>query len=116
MQVYCNMERQILVCGSRGFKLTEEHKTMLREKLKDNILIEGCCKNSPDEEAEKIARELSIRILHFPGHLGKYLSRNIDMIELADEVIAFWDGTSRGTDHVIRNSIARGKILNEIRW
>lgn len=31
------------------------------------------------------------------------LKRNLQIIEYADAVIAFWDGKSRGTEYVIRN-------------
>jgi len=38
-----------------------------------------------------------------------YLYRDIEILTKADEIIAFWDGRSRGTKFVIDYAIARGK-------
>lgn len=54
--------------------------------------------------------------LKLTEHLPEYekygraapLKRNITILESADVVLAFWDGTSRGTKHVIDNCKARG--------
>ncbi len=37
------------------------------------------------------------------------LKRNIEIIEQADLVIAFWDGKSKGTQFVIENCLKTGK-------
>lgn len=40
---------------------------------------------------------------------GAPLKRNLQIIEYADIVLAFWDGRSRGTKYVIENCRIRGK-------
>lgn len=36
-----------------------------------------------------------------------FLARNIAMLDIADAVLAVWDGTSGGTGHCVRNAIER---------
>ena len=43
------------------------------------------------------------------------LVRNLRIIEYADEVIAFWDGVSKGTNFVINNCKKRGKKITVYR-
>jgi len=38
--------------------------------------------------------------------------RNVDMIENSEALIAIWDGKTRGTSHVIREAIARGRLVH----
>lgn len=40
---------------------------------------------------------------------GALLKRNLQIIDYADEVLAFWDGQSRGTKFVIEHCKARNK-------
>jgi hypothetical protein len=39
---------------------------------------------------------------------GAGFSRNIEMAEYADVLLAFWDGESRGTKHMIDSALFRG--------
>src|SRR3990167_4813311 len=100
---------KIMICGTRGIKLRESHKNMIHAELAGNELIEGCCKNSPDEEAEQIATRDGIKIHHFPSTKGNYLKRNIEMVAMADEVLAFWDGFSYGTAHSVAQAVMQKK-------
>lgn len=59
-----------------------------------------------DTCAEKYAKINNLPIKIFLPKYEKYgkaapLKRNIEIIDYADMVIAFWDGTSRGTKFVI---------------
>ena len=46
---------------------------------------------------------------------GAPLKRNLQIIEYADTVIAFWDGKSKGTEFVIKNCEKIGKPVQIIR-
>lgn len=46
---------------------------------------------------------------------ARYHARNDQMLALADDVLAFWDGNSRGTASVIRKAEARGIKLWVVR-
>ena len=119
---------RLLVCGTRmkkpNYKDIVWHE--LSEKLlEDNLqIIEGCCKESADQYTEEwatyVIKELGrphkfLEIAHFPSNPGNYLKRNIEMVELCDEVLAFWDGFSYGTAHVIANAIMRNKPVKVIK-
>ena len=107
---------KLLVCGTRGarYDLIDFDKIM-RECLiyvsSFNIteIIEGCCPNSADVLAEEWAKQNSVPIKHFPATSNNYLKRNIEMVEEADEVLAFFDGWSYGTAHTIANAVMRHK-------
>lgn len=45
-----------------------------------------------------------------PSGFGAGLERNAWIVSLATDVYAFWDGTSRGTAHTIREAQAAGKL------
>jgi len=118
--------KKILVCGSRGKYKDYKEKvySIMREKLyNDNtifpdgimfIIIEGCCPNSADEYAEEFCEETKITIRHYPAKEGKYLERDRQMAEDCDEVVAFWNGISRGTLYTLTQAILRNKPVNII--
>jgi hypothetical protein len=107
---------KIAVIGSRGFDDYYLLEKILREE-NISLLITGCAKGA-DSLAINYAKENNISILkkeakwndlshedaiiktHTDGK--KYdakagIRRNTEIIEEADKVIAFWDGTSKGT-------------------
>lgn len=68
-----------------------------------------------DTVAQRYSDKTGIPITVFRPKYDKYppkrapLMRNLEIIDYADIVLAFWDGKSRGTKHVIDNCRARGK-------
>ena len=112
---------KILICGTRKKKdyaqlvfniLNELDKD--GEFLEDLEIIEGCCFNSADEWAEVWCKEAKVKIHHFPSTSGNYLKRNIEMVEQADRVIAFWDKFSYGTCHAIATAVMMNKPVKII--
>ena len=72
-----------------------------------------------DTAAEEVARSLSVPIRVFLPDYERYgkkapLMRNLQIVEYADEVLAFWNGESRGTRHVIASCIQAGKPVRVI--
>ena len=125
---------RILVCGSRGFaNLAATHqqiRAVLQEILppqeadatsEPHVIIHG---NAPcvDQLAGCAAQELGCLVEVFPAdwvNLGRGagLIRNRRMLEQGkpDLVLAFWDGRSRGTEHMIKISRAYGVPVEVIR-
>jgi len=73
-----------------------------------------------DMLAERYARANDISVKIFYPEYEKYgvtapLKRNIEIVDAADIVVAFWDKESRGTKFVIDYAIDSGKKLIEIR-
>ena len=70
-----------------------------------------------DFSAREYALKNGIKIKEFLPEYEKYgkaapLKRNLQIIEYSDEIFAFWDGKSRGTAFVIKNSRKMGKKLS----
>ena len=98
-----------LICGTRkkGYKELVFKELNKLKSNKPTSIIEGCCPDSADEYAENWAKENNINIQHHPSTLGNFLKRNIEMVNKADLVIAFWDGYSYGTAHTIAQAVMR---------
>lgn len=112
---------KLLVCGTQvkwaGYKSFVEN-TLIGYKLPLTI-IEGECPDSADVYARDFAKEFHQEYIPFPAKpttKGKmnYLSRNIEMVEACDEVLAFYDGWSYGTAQAIANAVMRGKPVKVV--
>lgn len=72
-----------------------------------------------DTVARSYALANSIKLTEFLPEYTKYgrgapLKRNETIIDYADEVLAIWDGKSRGTKHVIDRCKKQGKVCKVI--
>lgn len=95
---------KIAVIGSRN--LTVDN---LEDYLPENVteIVSGGAKGI-DKCARSYAAENNIKLTEFLPEYEKYgrrapLVRNLQIIDYADRVIAFWDGESHGTKFVIEN-------------
>lgn len=102
---------KVIIAGSRGFSnyklLREQCNKYLREKRKtSNIIIVSGHARGADTLGEKYAQDEGFDLEIYPAQwkkLGKQAGyrRNEQMAEVADALIAFWDGESKGTKHMI---------------
>ena len=74
--------------------------------LQTEIEIVSGTANGADKLGEKYANEKGYQIKKFPADWDKYgksagYKRNEEMAKYADSLIAFWDGKSKGTKHMI---------------
>lgn len=113
---------KIAVVGSRDFEFELDMGTYLGVAL-GNINIEEVefisgGARGVDSEIEKFCKEKNYPIKVIkpidPSNKFDYLFRNVEIISLADKIIAFWDETSKGTKFVIDYSNARGKEVKII--
>lgn len=95
---------KVAVIGSRGLIVND-----LGKYLPENTteIVSGGAKGI-DTCARDYALLHDIKLTEFLPEYNKYgrgapLKRNLQIIEYADVVIAFWDGKSRGTKYVIDN-------------
>lgn len=97
----------IAIVGSRGYLNYEAVYNYVLNNFRDgDVLVSGGCPRGADYLAERAAGALGIKTLIFPAdwnRLGKSAGfiRNADIVKNADKLVAFWDGESRGTQHVI---------------
>ena len=116
---------KVIVAGSRGFSnyklLKETCNSTLREKKKTHnvIIVSGHAKGA-DTYGEMYANEEKLDLEIFTADWKKYgksagFRRNEQMAEFADALIAFWDGKSNGTKHMIETATNKGmqiKVVN----
>ena len=102
---------KVVIAGSRGFSnyklLREQCNKFLREKRKtSNIIVVSGHARGADTLGEKYAQDEGFTLEIYPAQWKKFgkragYRRNEQMAEVADALIAFWDGSSKGTKHMI---------------
>lgn len=104
---------KILVCGSRSWNDPLLIKQCLSHLPGDSTIIQGGAVGA-DKMAARAAESLNLKVLEFLPDWELYgrragFVRNIEMLnQEPDLVIAFWNGTSKGTLHTIREAVKRG--------
>ena len=95
---------KVAVVGSRNLRIDD-----LGKYLPDGVteIVSGGARGV-DTSAREYALTHNINLTEFLPEYDKYgrsapLRRNITIIEYAALVLAFWDGSSRGTKYVIDN-------------
>lgn len=101
---------RVVVIGSRGLSVPDLSAYL----PEDTTAIVSGGARGVDASARAYATERGIELIEFLPEYGKYgkaapLRRNIEIIEYADCVLAFWDGESRGTAFVIQKCREMGK-------
>lgn len=100
---------KVIVAGSRDFSdydlMKKKLDTLLSCQAGEVVIVSGSAKGA-DKLGEKYAQERGYKISSHPAdwvRLGKSAGyiRNEEMAKEADALIAFWDGMSRGTKHMI---------------
>lgn len=100
---------RVIVAGSRSFNDYVSVKANLDEMfdgVEEEITIISGTARGADQLGERYARENGIPLERYPAEWGKYgkragYLRNKQMAEKATHLVAFWDGKSRGTKHMI---------------
>lgn len=118
---------RIIIAGSREFS-TEENYRLMRESMdviivklklsdeekKELTIVSGCAKGA-DTLGERYAEECGYQCTRFPADWEKYgnaagFMRNAKMAIYSTDpgytgiLAAFWNGTSRGTKHMIETA------------
>lgn len=99
---------RIIIAGGRDFDNYKLLTNTLHEIVfydPDAEIVSGKAKGA-DSLGEKYAKEMDIPIKEFPADWNKYgksagYIRNKQMAEYSDVLVAFWDGKSKGTKHMI---------------
>ena len=99
---------KVIIAGGRDFDNYEKLRSYCDYLLqnKDEIEIVSGCARGADKLGERYAEERGYPIKRFPADWGTHgksagYLRNEEMADYADALIAFWDGSSRGTQHMI---------------
>ena len=118
---------RLVIAGSRDFNdydlLKQKCDYYLSKKIKDNediIIVSGTAKGA-DLLGERYAKEKGFKIEIYPAKWDLYgksagYRRNAEMVAVADAVIVFWDGKSKGTKHTIDLADKKGIRLVIVRF
>ncbi len=114
---------KVIIAGGRNFndynKLRESCNNILVNQ-KDVEIVSGTAAGA-DTLGERYAQEKGYEVKKFPAQWDLYgksagYKRNQQMAEYADGLIAFWDGKSRGTKHMIDIANNKGLKVRVIRY
>ena len=101
---------KVIVAGSRdGFEEGQVWMALSHELVSDipELEIVSGGARGVDSFGESWAYEANVDVKRFPadwdthGKKAGFL-RNVDMSRYADRLIAFWDGKSKGTGHMVK--------------
>lgn len=114
---------KVIIAGSRDFTDYERLKQHMFLLLKDAWgpveIVSGTARGT-DKMGERYAEENNIPVKKFPADWEKFgkragFRRNWEMAQYADFLVAFWDGQSKGTKHMMDVWAKTGKPFNVIR-
>ena len=99
---------KLAIIGSRGLQIKDFTRYLPKNVTE---IISGGAKGI-DTCAREYAIANGLKLTEFLPEYSKYgraapLKRNLQIIDYADAVIAFWDGTSKGTEYVINQCKSR---------
>jgi len=108
---------KLIVAGGRDFtdyktlskKLEAIRTVILQDGLADDLEVVSGGARGADSLGERWARENHVSLKIFPADWDRHGKaagpiRNKEMGDYADGLLAFWDGNSRGTQHMINYS------------
>jgi hypothetical protein len=110
---------KFIVAGSRTFTDYSKAKSILDLKIdKGDTIISGTARGA-DRLGERYAKENGIDLIKMPakwqiyGKSAGYI-RNTEMAKVGDVLITFWNGSSRGTMHMINIAKDHGLEVNVV--
>ena len=104
---------RVIVCGSRRWHDRDRITTALADLPGESVIVHGNAAGA-DRIAHQEAQKLGLLVEPHPAEWDVYGKaagpvRNQKMAALgADLCIAFWDGRSKGTAHMMKEAEARG--------
>lgn len=104
---------KLAIIGSRNFNDYAWLKRVLTFRFPVPELVVSGGAGGADSLAERWAEERGIKTLIYKADWDLHgkkagILRNVDIINACDEVLAFWDGESRGTKDMIDRADKKG--------
>ena len=107
-------EMRVVVCGSRSWRDWSAMEAALRRLPRGSQVVHGDARGA-DRMAGSVAERLGHYVARMPAEWERYgksagMRRNEQMLTCVkpDLVIAFWDGSSRGTRNMIERARRAG--------
>lgn len=111
-----------IIAGGRDFNcysfLSSEIDTFRRSISSEVTVISGRARGA-DKLGERYASDNDLKVRMFPADWDKYgrsagYIRNSEMVESSEALIAFWDGKSKGTKHMIDLALKKGLLVKVV--
>ena len=114
---------KVIIAGGRDFNDYDLLKKKVSKILsnKSEIEIVSGTANGADKLGERYANEFNLNLKQFPANWDKFgkragYLRNKDMAIYANACICFWNGQSKGTEHMINLAKSQGIPLRIIKY
>lgn len=121
-------EFKLIVAGGRDFVDYARCQRVINDlaSSKDmygdyNVSIVSGMARGADALGAQFARDNNVKLYKFPANWDMYgkragFMRNEQMGRFADGLLAFWDGKSKGTDHMITFMQSLGKPVHIVKY
>ena len=114
---------KVIIAGGRDFNNWEllcRSCDRILSNQSEVIIVSGTARGA-DSLGERYAAEHGYECLKFPADWERYgksagYKRNTEMADNADGLIAFWDGHSKGTGHMIDIAKSKGLLVSVINY
>lgn len=115
---------RVIIAGGRDFAdyaLLSETMDDYLSKVTDDIFIVCGQARGADTLGERYAKEHGYQVNYFPANWERFgksagYIRNTEMAKNADALVAFWDGHSLGTKHMIATAEQLGLDVRVVRY
>lgn len=115
---------RVIIAGGRDFNDYELLSKTMKDYLasiEDDICVVCGQARGADTLGERYAKEHNHSIQYYPANWKRYgkaagYIRNTEMANNADALVAFWDGQSLGTKHMIATAIQLGLSIHVVRY
>lgn len=96
---------RLAIVGSRDYPCLDRVRELVRSLPSETVVVSGGARGV-DATAVDEAKKCGLSTVVFPADWDRYgrsagYKRNHKIVEACDEVVAFWDGKSKGTHHTI---------------
>lgn len=115
---------RVIIAGGRDFDdyalLTETMDNYLSDVMDEVAIVCGKARGA-DTLGERYALDHGYSVLAFPAEWNRFgktagYIRNTEMAKNADALVAFWDGKSLGTKHMIATAEQSGLDVHVVRY
>jgi len=114
---------KLIIAGGREYYRYGPVLSNLKKLCSEYDITEVVCGKArgADTLGERAAKRLGIKVKYFDPNWDEFPDtagciRNLEMADYSDILLAFWDGFSTGTKHMIDNARYRGLIVIVIKY
>lgn len=109
---------KLAIVGSRDYPRLEDVRQFVFEQERTTVIVSGGARGV-DSVAVEEARRLHMPYEVYPADWNQHgrsagFRRNQTIVDAADEVVAFWDGESRGTTDTVNRAKRANKPVRVI--